>query len=370
MNTEQLVQVREEVVFDRTEARTVLICLDDSKKNKVGDCIVRFSNIKWLQFYFPNARFFINSPSRVFYEVAKHSPAIEKFANCPVERIEFNDYDVVLLLVDDRSLYSKCIGEYIARQRDVRFAVFALTAPQDNIEIMVPIPTLPELDEEVPAHVLDEIRKREIFLQEDELMEGARFLDQYIGDEKVIIFMTNSSTFLKTLKMSVTIDLIRWFESLPGRRLVIFDPDNDRELFFRSCGVEFNNTVVVKGKSLRETFAIMADKRVELIFGPCTGLLHAGSGIYNNLLKRDIRTTIPHMLVYTGMYYEISDAKEWWEGSLVKCMVLKKDLYWRKKISLLEEVDTRELIFQENILPTSEYTTSMIVDFFKKHCQL
>jgi hypothetical protein len=357
--------------FDREKIRSVLVCLDDTKNDKIGDCIVRMSHIKWLQWYFPHAVIHVNSPSKIFTILSKNIPSIEKTTHLPIEEIEYDDYEMVLLIVEARSLYYAGINEYVERKGDVDFAVYTLLEPEENGELKLAIPPLPELEGGLPDPLMKDISRREITVSEEEMLAGKRFLDQYVGkDEKLIIFLTNSSAFNKTLKMSVNIELIDYFASLPGRRLILLDPDNDREFIFRSLGAKLENTLFLKGKSLRETFAFMADERVELIFGPCTGLMHAASGIYNSLLARGLRTTLPHMLVYTGLYYEISHAMDWWQGSLVKCLILRRGKYAQKKIQLLEDMDRTEFLFQQNILPTSEYTASLIKNHLREHCQL
>ncbi len=353
--------------IDRFAVKSVLVCLDDTNMTKIGDSIVRLSRLKFLQHYFPTAKIQVNSPSKVFLEVAKHSETIESVTRIPMELVELNDYDVLLLYVDKRTTYSKHIEEYARRRGKLNFSIFSIMEPEDPVERAVPFEPLPRLSENYPADLLDDVQRNEICLTVSELEEGTKFLDEYISDEKLIVFFVNASSYTKSLKMSVTIELIRYFQKFSHTKLLIFDPFNDKELFFKSMGTNVENALIVKGKSLRETFAIIADERVNLIFGPCTGLMHAASGIYNFLMKNKLRLKLPTMVVYTGLYYEMTNAAAWWRGSLVKCMVLTVDEKNNRKAKLLEELMESQLFLQEGIAPTYDYTLEMIKGFLQKY---
>ncbi|MBA4055270.1 MAG: hypothetical protein C0490_11200, partial [Marivirga sp.] len=160
-----------------------------------------------------------------------------------------------------------------------------------------------------------------------------------------------------------------YFKSLPGRKLVLFDPFEDKSIFLRSMNVNMEDVIVLKKLTLRQTFSVMADKRVGLILGPCTGLMHAASGIYNSLIKRSLRSSIPILLVYTGLYQRegIQNTLVWWRGSLAKCLVLKSDENGNKYISNIMELEESELTFQVNLLPCRDYTSEMVQDYLYRN---
>jgi hypothetical protein len=67
-------------------------------------------------------------------------------------------------------------------------------------------------------------------------------------------------------------------------KILIFDEKNAGKEALRRNGLNddaLEDFVFVTGQSLRQAICLLSTDCIRLIFGPCTGLLHCASGIYN-----------------------------------------------------------------------------------------
>lgn len=348
----------------RETIKRILIIVDTIDDKWIGDTILRLSRFKFIHYYFPHAVISINTSCQVWNSIALHLSYIHQITNYSRETIPYDAYELVLLLVECKRDYLNTITE-CARHKQADIMVASIYNSNLREEEDRRIPFLKEVFEfEYPKELLEDIGKCEIALTEEELKEAEQLLDSYVADEKLIVYFDKSSTYRKLLKMSVNIELIKYFQSLEGKRVVMFDPfGEDKALFYSSLGIDTSNLVIIKGGSIRRNFAVMADKRVELILGPCTGMMHAASGIYNFMLKHKKRSRPPHMLVYTGLYTgNLTNASYWWKGRLVDCIVIKKDEDGMNKVFRLEDISQFQISVQENVQHCREYTSGMIKD--------
>jgi hypothetical protein len=334
--------------------------------------ILRVSEIKYLKYYFQNGKVTVNAPDGVFSLMAQHCDHIvDEICHHQPETIDFNSYDLVLLLMEEPGRYSRIISEY-SKDKITNFKVFRLNEPL-NFEERVGVPRVFHeiFSYDYPNDITLDVCRREIVLSQAELEQGANIIDQYVRSEndKLIIFIFSASTLTKILKMKVVVEMMKYFQSIPNRKLILFDPFDDKEVFLRSLNVDVDQAIILKKLSLRQTFSVMADHRIDLIFGPCTGLMHAASGLYNSFIKRRQRNAVPHLLVYTGLYERegIQNTLVWWQDSLAKCVVLKKNINGAKEICDIHDLDASEFQFQNNLLPCREYTSQMLQDYLYEH---
>jgi ADP-heptose:LPS heptosyltransferase len=355
--------------LNRQAIRSILIVVDNIDDTKIGDTILRVSRFRFIHHYFGNARIAINTSSAVWKDVTRYSTYIDNVTGYEKDRIPYHEYDLVILVVDNKKEYLNAITDHMqahAQERDLVVASIYDSIPKKPGDVEVPF--LKEIFEcSYPGELVSDINKYEIFLSDQELHDASRLLDEHLSDEKLIIYYDKASEFRKMFKMSVNVDVIRHFQSLKGKKLVLLDPFNEgKEEFYRTFGVDTSNILILNGLSFRQTCAVMADSRVELVMGPCTGLMHAASGVYNFLMKNKGREQLPIMLVYTGLYTgNITNAGVWWRDRLVDCIVLRKDAHGNPQIEKLPDIKQSQLSIQKDVLPCRDYTLSMITNHLK-----
>jgi hypothetical protein len=128
----------------------------------------------------------------------------------------------------------------------------------------------------------------------------------------------------------------------------------------------FDRMIFVSNLGLRKDLAILGSSYMKLLFGPCTGLIHCASGIYNHHVHNGMcGDDVPLMITYTGCYPKTEgNANKWWGDSpLVNCIMLKESNNV-KRIRLLKELSEEERELNDS-LACSEYTSDMLIDFIK-----
>jgi hypothetical protein len=135
-----------------------------------------------------------------------------------------------------------------------------------------------------------------------------------------------------------------------------------KELFYREwLGEKYMSRFIFsRGLTLREDLCLISSGYTKLVFGPCTGLLHCASGIYNNFRRHGLReAALPALIVYTGPW----DAQFWWGKSpLVDCLLLPR-MAADKQLAVLNDLDENEQRLFNNRLDCSEYTALMLTGY-------
>jgi len=353
----------------RESVRSILILIDTIDSARIGDTIIWLSRFKYIQHYFPHAGLHVNAPSPFWNELALYLPHIRRVSNLPPAELDLKGYDVVLLIVDDEAAFLAMVEAYVRRHPGISLSVAFIYHPFVKSMEGKRIPFLKRLFEfSYPGLLVEDINRCEICLSEEEMLQAGRLLQEKAPEGGLIIYFDRASEFRKMLKMSVNVQLIKYLQSRAGCRLVLFDPfEEKKDEFYGRLGVDMEKTVLLKGLSVRQACAVMADKRVVMILGPCTGLMHAASGVYNFLLKKKLRDVLPAMIVFTGVYEDLGNAGIWWEGRLADCIIIKATKEGDKKLFRLDEVDPLEMRLQKDILPCKEYTFDLIREYIELH---
>ena len=121
--------------------------------------------------------------------------------------------------------------------------------------------------------------------------------------------------------------------------------------------------IVSKRQHIRKDLCILSSSYIKMIFGPCTGLMHCASGIYNHFVKKgEPVSDVPAMITYTGKW----DSQFWWGNSpLVDCLVLR-NIENKKKLCVLDHLDEDEKYYLDDRLECQEYTAAMLIDFISR----
>ena len=174
------------------------------------------------------------------------------------------------------------------------------------------------------------------------------------------------------IRLDAYFDILTHLLCESGIRVLIFDERGvGKEAFYREWlgESEIEKMLFFTPSSLRESLCVLSSSQVRLIFGPCTGILHCASGIYNIFVAKGYPVNrLPLMITYTGKYEkEGHTAEAWWGTSpLIHCLVLRR----RNSISdmvLLKDMKEDEKADAGVLLPCDQYSSEMIIDFLNQH---
>jgi hypothetical protein len=237
-----------------------------------------------------------------------------------------------------------------------------LLSPADNANYIFTV------NEELIAHVRVR-RPGELYITKSEQEWANHWLEaQGIkGSDKLFIMLDSTTRRSKMLRMHIYFEFLGYLLKKEDAKVLVFDENNmGKEDFYREWLGEANMQKIIFSKKLelRQDLSLIASKYTRFIFGPCTGLMHCSSAIYNNYVNEgmDVRD-VPVMITYTGQYNEKEgSANLWWgQAPLVNCLLLQERNNALEVVELktLPE-DSRDLYVQ---LPCSGYTTQMLIDF-------
>jgi hypothetical protein len=211
----------------------------------------------------------------------------------------------------------------------------------------------------------------EIYITQEERDWGSLWLEErgITKGERLFIMCDSSSTKSKVLSRTVYFDLLNELLSINDSRILIFDEGNVGKEEFYQKWLGANNMkkfIFSKGLSLRDNLCLIASSYTKMVFGPCTGLMHCSSAMYNYYVRCGMdQQDIPLMITYTGIYTkENKNADFWWGRSpLIHCLLLKeKD--GNAELVELDKLNEKERSTVET-LPCSAYTKEMLVGFLK-----
>jgi hypothetical protein len=223
------------------------------------------------------------------------------------------------------------------------------------------------------ADVEIDIRPDELFISTEEREWGNRWLEAngVKKHEKVYVFVDATSNSNKFLRVDIYFTMLEWFLKRDNVRILIFDEvGNNKKDFYRMwLGDELTNEIIFSTRQeFRNDLCLLASDYIKFIIGPCTGLLHCASDIYNHFVSAGMpRRDVPLIVVYTGSFNDFTGylPNSWWGGSpLVKCMVLCNTT-GRPAIQLLDEMDENAKTRADILVNCKEYTMSMLFEFFR-----
>jgi hypothetical protein len=365
-NAEQLVDKR---------VRRVLL-LYEERVNSVGDSCRRANKLRYFKTFFEGAAVEMNFKDTNHYKFCevflKNNPYIDRVMMSEWEEIDFENYDVVFCAVYNEErvldfLHSK-YGERIS-SGGFQLAVFSIAnlilRPQEGSIYIFPI-------HGALTEYLCIPRPGELYVSEEEKDWANQWLEsngiREGNDLYVILDSTKESS--KLLNINVHLKFLSALLSKDNARVLVFDEKNiGKDRFYREgLGERLSKKMIFSKRfSLRNNLCLIASKYTRMVFGPCTGVMHCSSSIFNySVLMGAHRGEIPLMVVYTGwLGKEKYNVNEWWGTSpLVNCLLLmKKD--GRKTLVTLDSLSSEDK-GKNDSLPCSEYTAELLLDFVER----
>jgi hypothetical protein len=354
--------------------RRVLV-LYEEKIYFIGDCCIRFDKLKYFKSFLYNAtvdvNFSIKENFKFYNAFLKNNPNINSISTLSWKDIDFESYDIVFCVKYDEGAFLDFLHEKYCNligKNQFRVAVFSLSQsllrPQKDAYRVFP----------VNQNLLEHIKGPGRDSQLGELYingEGQTWANQWLeskgleANEDLFIICDSASSREKLINIGVYFDVLKFLLRKENSKVLIFDEKGiGKEEFYQAClgKNSMKKMIFSKCLTLREDLYIMASKHTKLIFGPCTGLMHCASSIYNNYVNRGMNASeVPLMITYTGQYTENQNANFWWRNSpLISCLLLK-EIHNKKQIVLLNNLTEEEKNANDS-LPCSEYTAEMLID--------
>ncbi|HEY8898440.1 MAG TPA: hypothetical protein VIM79_26610 [Niastella sp.] len=356
------------------EIQKVLI-LYDEKIIFIGDTCKRIATLELITSYFENATVDVNwqNPgfSDVYLSLLKNSPSFNNVTNKKWEEIIFFDYEVVICVTFEeatllRHLYTK---HKASRNNKLTTAFFSLSRAGLNY-VGKPVSTIFPIYLDLLQFIQTNKGNQYLYVSDEE----RKWADEWLvanglkENEQLYILLDSTTADEKLLSPTVFSEMLSSIIETTRAKILIFDEKNIgkermyREMLGDTCIDRF---MFATQLDLRKALCILASNYTKLIFGPCTGLLHCASGIYNHFIKNGMPvSSVPLLVVYTGRYEHNDDnAKIWWDKSpLIKCLIIKK-VHGQKQLVLLSDLKEEEKDDKTNVLSCKEYTADMILHF-------
>lgn len=361
--------------------QSVLILFEE-KNFYIGDTCIQLDTLKVLRPFFFNSIIDFNFLSQrhagLYQCLLANNPNVNNVTNLEWEDLKLEDYDLIICA----SYYEHEFLEFIHKKYGNRILDDSLTLAvvsvsksmlrPAEIEGKTIFPEYEELYDFIQENGELSDRPLEIYISDSE----RNWADSWLGDnglqadEELFILIDSTSERRKMLDINVYYDLLMFVFNKPRRKVLIFDEANiGKEEFYREwIGDEYADRIIFsKQLGLRKDLCLLSAEKVVLIFGPCTGLLHCASGMYNNFVRYGLpKNKVPLLITYTGKYAtEDQNAQFWWGASpLINCLIVRETA-GKKEMVILHELNQDETSTNENVLLCEEYTSEMLIDYLK-----
>jgi hypothetical protein len=342
----------------------------------MGDCCVNFGKLGHLRSCLNDPFLDLNLQPGIHQKycspILMNNPHVSQILGLDFKDIDLGNYDIVFCISYKETELLRILhdryGDEIGNGR-LRSAVFSLSKEllrtKSDSDFILPINS--ELIEKMRTPLPGELY---ISDEERDWAESWLYAKGVEKDDQLFVCCDSSSENYKLLNVIVYFDFLKYLLGKSRSKILIFDERGIGKADFYKVwlGDTIKDKLVVSEKmSLREDFRIIASRSTRLVFGPCTGLLHCASSIYNHYINKGMPLSeLPRIITYTGIYPNTPlNAQFWWGNSpLVQCLFLK-NIEGKKRIRLLSEMSSKERALNDSLACT-EYTAEMLIDFIER----
>jgi len=344
----------------------------------IGDTCIRVGFIELLVRLFKNAdihMFWRNEQyTSLYISLLMNNPYFAEYKLAAWPELDFHGYDVAFVM----SFKEQELLEIIAAKYDLvapnsiwNTAVFSLSRQVLDYNLRGLIPVFREYID-FSTSFANYVFTYKLFITPAEKEWAARWLKDHgmKDNERLFIVLDSSAGKTKLLRIDVYFDILKYLLGIEGVRVLIFDEKGKGKSLFYSewLGEEAMSKIIFSERlGLRQNLCLIASDHTRLVLGPCTGLIHCASAIYNNFVEQGMPIpSVPLMITYTGKYDQPEhNALKWWGASpLVTCLILRQ-CENRKEVILLSSLDEKEGADTSKTLPCREYTPAMIIPYLK-----
>lgn len=358
--------------LSRHDVRKVMVLYEEEIHN-IGDCCLRFDKLKYFRSFFDHAEVSINfrlKKNRKYSDaLLKNNPYLSAVTEAEWEEIDFPSYDVIIAIAynEEKLLdflharYGRAIAE--GRYKASVYSMSQLILPPVNFGRY-----LFTLNEALTEHVRTP-GPGELYISPGERSWGNAWLEEkgMKPGEDLVILLDSTLRKEKLLRMDVYFEFLSALLGRDNVKVLVFDEAGiGKEEFYRAwLGDKLMEKMIFsRGLKLREDLCLIGSGYTRMMFGPCTGLLHCASAIYNRYVSEGMPPEdAPLLMVYTGQYAGLEqNADAWWGGApLIDCLMLKQR-NGRKELTLLSSLSAEDRPKNDS-LPCSEYTTALLLEF-------
>ncbi|AEV98671.1 hypothetical protein A4D02_34765 [Niastella koreensis] len=324
----------------------------------IGDCCVRFDKFRYFKTWLKDAAITMNFSSKknegYYHAILKNSPFVDRISSMQWEEIDFRLFDAVICIMQNEQPFIDFLNSKYQQQ-------------VLNDEMKLDVYVVQE-SESVKDHV-DLFKPGELFITNEEQQWANNWLIEngYQQGESLFVMVDSSSSKKKLVDTVVYFELIKHLLNRPNTRLLVFDENNmgKQEFYQQWVGEDqIGRIIFSKGRSLRDNLCLIGSSYTKMVFGPCTGVMHCASGIYNNYVNNGLPPDkVPVLITYTGVYpVEGQSANRWWGNCpLINCIMLKR-INGRKVLLQLHDLTPEEKGIKDTLV-CSEYTAGMLIDY-------
>lgn len=362
------------------EVKNVMILYEEQIFN-LGDCCIRFNKLRCFRSFFKNASIDINFTNREnekYYDgLLQNNPHLDRITTNNWKEIDFQSYDMLICIAYNEQrlmdFLQQQYGQLIA-SKQWQPAILSISklilnpVPEADTKYIFPV------NESLVAHLKSPMAG-ELYISNEEQQWADEWLAMQGMKKGERLFIVVDSTLRrdKMVNFDVYYEFFTYLLGLKNTRVLIFDEKGlGKEAFYKEFVGErlFSKIIFSKGFKLRQDLAIIASSYTKLVFGPCSGLLHCASSIYNNFLRQGMPLQdVPLLITYTGKYYgEEKNAWTWWGTSpLMNCLILRERKGIAELCVLNELPETEKQV--NDPLACSAYTSKMLIDFVNRKLQ-
>lgn len=362
------------------DVKKVLILYEEQIFN-LGDCCIRFNKLGCFRSFFRNASVeinFTNPENQKYYDgLLKNNPHLDRITTNTWNEIDFTSYDMLICIAYNEQrlldfLYEKYNASIAGSQWPL--AVLSISrlilnpVPESDTKYIFPV------NDSLVSH-LKAPRAGELYISKEEQQWADGWLESQGMKKGERLFIVVDSTLRrdKMVNFDVYYEFLTFLLNMRNIKVLIFDEKGlGKESFYKEfVGERLAGKIIFsKGFKLRQDLAIIASSYTKLVFGPCSGLLHCASSIYNKFVRAGMPAReAPLLITYTGKYYgEEKNAWTWWGTSpLMNCLIMR-ERQQVKELCVLNELPEPEKQVNDP-LACSAYTSKMLIDFVSRKLQ-
>ncbi|AEV98656.1 hypothetical protein A4D02_34840 [Niastella koreensis] len=360
-------------MLDVASIKRVLI-LHEEEFDIIGDWVIRFHKLTYLKGFLQNAAITINftaaGHNMLSDALLKNNPHLHAITAMKWQEIDFEQYDFILTV----SYNEQAILAYLDQRYGssiqcgaFRICVFTMSyfmlKPKEGVVFLFP------LNRELGLYSEKMGTPIELYISKEEQQWADAWLREkgLKENEQLFIILDSASKRDKLLSIPVYYELLLDLLLRDNVKVLNFDEMNmGKEKFYTELlgAIHMEKFIFSKGLNLREAICLLGSSQVKLILGPCTGLMHCASGIYNNYVRNGLnRAQVPVLIVYTGKYkQDAGNVYLWWNNNpLMNILVIRKRNN-DKTMLLMDDLTDEEKIKNDG-LTCDEYTARMLTEF-------
>jgi hypothetical protein len=360
------------LAISKSKVKRLLILYDEGKFF-IGDSCITLSRLAISRLFFEEDTIIdlncCNKEARELYTgLIKNNPAFTNVTWFHYDEIDYDHYDLIICMTIKEDYLLEVLHRkgMLTGLEQLNLAVFSfshmLVIPRQDSALIFPV--YEELLEFYGGYI---DKPNEIFIDEPEKAWANEWLEEKgVGPEdRLLIFIDSSSSTIKNVSWDVYFNILKFCLKEANHKILIFDEKGaDKAAFYNQwlSDTEMQQVIFSVKMKLREDISLLGADCVKMVFGPCTGLMHCASSVYNQFLNQGMPIEkVPLLVTYTGKW----DAMEWWSNApLMNCLVIRS-VNEEKQMFRLRDLNEEHKYNFSDRLHSNEYTADMLIDFLR-----